>query len=154
MRDSVPNLDELDSMLRLAEDLNQSIERSQRLQQLAIGGGVLIALIAFTALQTLPITNAGVIALPALVMVAAVFGQLFVLRPMRYRQRVDARALHEVVQVLHETGYGIGRSREWTKLQELEFRIRLSRFELGLRMADARSNAESRRRRLDQDREH
>jgi hypothetical protein len=144
--------DDLEKLLVLAEQLQrQSEETSMQFTKQILFTGFALAVgcssILLGAMRFDFIWKLGINALPVLVLLVAcvmlgiTYVQLISLKASR-RVRRDRRALAEIVELLRETSGVIARRDAWSKLDEAEFRIRLSRFDVERGSDERRTHAD------------
>ena len=129
-----PQSAEVQKLLELAEKLQDRCNRGSRNTQLVIA---LAILIAAGALMSTAVAwhDLGTLLFPLLIAgfaVAAIF-YLYIaaLRPLQVSGKHDRRALNEVVRILRESVPPVIRKQNWSMLQIADFKIRLSRFDIG-----------------------
>jgi hypothetical protein len=126
--------DDLERLLRLAEQLRDKTEASLRRVELFrtleffLAGTAALA-VAGASFVDLPFRqlSGGVGVVSGLYVVLL---ELFVSR-LRRRVRPDRAALSEVVHLLREIESAVAEKRDWSPIERAEFRIRLSRFDIG-----------------------
>ena len=129
---------EADKLLGLAERLQEKCEEYERRSWSLLAMGVIAAmLIATLAILVSPLPLFSGPFLYALVGLACVFVfalgcGLYLARVELQRQlRRERRALHGIVDMLREVEKGVAERNNLSALERAEFRIRLSRFDIG-----------------------
>jgi hypothetical protein len=139
-----PVMGESERLLKLAEDLqsmcektSESIRRYERRGQTTAVVGLAVAVTVSVSTWTylhgtaiaVPIAVGFIVFLLVVALAPWVSGKGD-LAGLKSRLRRDERALFEVVALLRETQDKLAESEGWGKLQQAEFRIRLSRFDI------------------------
>ena len=127
--------EDLDRLLSLAEEMRDKLDYGLRrldllrLMQLLCGSTAVFAIaIGFLlGFDSYRFTSAGV---GGIMLLYTLMSQVLIQR-LRVRMRPDRRALSEVIGILRETESAVASENDWSPLERAEFRIRLSRFEIG-----------------------
>ena len=129
--------EDVDRLVKLAEELKAHIEQAElkldqnRVQQgamLAMAFGIAFLLYTRNRTDTVFVAIFGVMLLMAVVFV--VVAQVYASR-LRQKVKPERFALQQVVQMLREVEGNLARDYNWSLLEQVEFRIRLSRFDIG-----------------------
>lgn len=133
--------EDLENLLKLAEELDEkcskaisNIRKVRILQVIAVIIPLIILnrnmFFLFTDLSL--IEKLGVIAINLFIFLFSIFlFQTLFINDFKKQFSADKRALTEVLQLLRETSNSIAEQENWSVLSRAEFRIRLSRFDLG-----------------------
>ena len=131
------NEEDLNSLLRLAEDLKEKIEKPKtstlRLRFTQIISVLFLSYISISLLKpnVFPFPDSFIlknIVLITYIIILAI--SQFMIHLIRNRLLPDKLALKEVLQLLREVHGTIAEREDWSILKRAEFRIRLSRFDL------------------------
>jgi hypothetical protein len=131
-----PLFPEAEKLLRMAEELNENCERQER-RLYMYGFSVVSAIVAiisvlFTFREMFNNQgNASLIVLILFYTVAMLAAGTFLVMRVLKRRRRDQRALYEIVDMLRELEHSMMEREQVSQLERAEFRIRLSRFDIG-----------------------
>ncbi|MCB9170538.1 MAG: hypothetical protein H6597_01530 [Flavobacteriales bacterium] len=130
--------EDLKSLLDLAEEIEGRLEKATTRLNLSIGGLVVYSIggTVFAFYQTpraFPTEWHGLLFFFLFVILILIVASPFLFR-MNKKRKTEARALNEVLEVLHEVESAITQRDAWSALERAEFRIRLSRFAVRNRM--------------------
>jgi hypothetical protein len=139
MRSDEWNEDEVEKLLRLAEEIQEEregevsrIERYKLMQYLSIGVFILLALIFWATSSSL---DSGLLPPYTFPIVIVIFGAFYIaliqrqIDRVRRRLHVSNQSLYEIVQILRETEGMILKG--LSPFEQAQFRIRLARFGIG-----------------------
>lgn len=130
--------EEIDSLLKLAEELQEKCDSmSKRIEQYRFGQIALVLIAILVGIFSIWIKPPSE-SFEKMFIAVLVTGQLsyaglfeYIIRRNKRRREPERDALVEVVELLRETGTGIAEAEKWSALDRAEFRIRLSRFGIG-----------------------
>jgi hypothetical protein len=131
-------LDEMEKLLNLAESTQERVDMmSRRIATLRFATGFIVLLgvvagiiFSSTSSDTSMKTLQGVL-IPALSIGYGAGIEYMMTRRYVQRRKRDLRALEELVSLARETISGMAKREKWSTLKQVEFRIRLSRFDVG-----------------------
>jgi uncharacterized membrane protein YhaH (DUF805 family) len=131
-----PLFQEAEKLLKMAEELNEKSERTERrlymyaFMVVTTIFAIFSMLFTFQELFNYPDNPFLVVLIFFYTGTLIAAGSLLVMRVMKRRKR-DQRALYEIVDMLRELEHSMMEREQISQLERAEFRIRLSRFDIG-----------------------
>jgi hypothetical protein len=129
------SLGDMEKVLDLAEESQMRVERHSRLIAMMRAMSVMLVVLAIGFVVYLSMIfprQSPLWIVPAISVAYAVFIELSLTSRLVRRRKRESRALYEIVSLARETIEGVAEREDWPVLRKMEFRIRLSRFDIGL----------------------